>query len=39
MNFTFNGLERLTEMLVLQTKADEVEKLRLTFKEEYGGDA
>lgn len=39
MNFTFNGLERLTEMLVLQTTPDEVEKLRLTFKDEYGGDA
>ena len=39
MNFTFNGLERLTEMLVLQTKTEEVQKLRLTFREEYGGDA
>ena len=39
MNFTFNGLERLTEMLVLQTQMNEVENLRLLFKEEYGGDA
>ncbi len=37
MNFTYNGLERLTEMLVLQTQPNEVETLRLLFKEEYGG--
>jgi phosphatidylserine/phosphatidylglycerophosphate/cardiolipin synthase-like enzyme len=39
MNFTFNGLQRLTEMLELQTKLDQIEKLRLTFRKEYGGVA
>jgi hypothetical protein len=39
MNFTYNGLERLTEMLVLQTQPKEVENLRLLFRDEYGGKA
>ena len=37
MNLTFNGLERLTEMVSYQTMRSEVEALRLTFKAEYGG--
>ena len=37
MNFTYNGLERLTEMVVLQTQREEVENLRLLFRNEYGG--
>lgn len=37
MNLTFNGLERLTEMVSYQTTRSEVEALRLTFKAEYGG--
>jgi hypothetical protein len=37
MNFTYNGLERLTEMVVLQTQREEVENLRLIFRNEYGG--
>jgi phosphatidylserine/phosphatidylglycerophosphate/cardiolipin synthase-like enzyme len=39
MNFTYNGLDRLTEMLVLQTQPKDVENLRLLFRDEYGGDA
>jgi hypothetical protein len=37
MNLTFNGLERLTEMVSYQTMRSEVEALRLTFRAEYGG--
>ncbi len=37
MNLTFNGLERLTEMVTYQTVRSEVEALRLTFRAEYGG--
>ena len=39
MNLTFNGLERLTEMVSYQTVRSEVEPLRLTFRAEYGGRA
>ena len=39
MNFTFNGLERLTEMLVFQNEPGSVEQLRLAFRKEYGGVA
>jgi phosphatidylserine/phosphatidylglycerophosphate/cardiolipin synthase-like enzyme len=39
MNLTFNGLERLTEMVSYQTDRNEVEALRLTFRAEYGGRA
>lgn len=37
MNLTFNGLERLTEMLVFQNDRGSVEQLRLSFRREYGG--
>ena len=37
MNFTYNGLERLTEMLLFQTEKGSVEQLRLAFRREYGG--
>lgn len=37
MNFTYNGLERLTEMVVFQTHREQVENLRLLFRDEYGG--
>jgi phosphatidylserine/phosphatidylglycerophosphate/cardiolipin synthase-like enzyme len=37
MNFTYNGLERLTEMLVFQTDRGTVEQLRIAFRREYGG--
>lgn len=39
MNLTFNGLERLTEMLVFQNDQGSVEQLRLAFRREYGGVA
>ena len=39
MNLTFNGLDRLTEMLVFQTERASVEQLRLSFRREYGGRA
>jgi hypothetical protein len=39
MNLTYNGLERLTEMLVFQTEQADVEQLRLAFRREYGGIA
>lgn len=39
MNLTFNGLERLTEMLVFQNDRGSVEQLRLAFRREYGGVA
>jgi phosphatidylserine/phosphatidylglycerophosphate/cardiolipin synthase-like enzyme len=39
MNLTFNGLERLTEMLVFQNERGSVEQLRLAFRREYGGVA
>ena len=37
MNLTYNGLECLTEMLMLQTDAGDVEQLRVQFADEYGG--
>jgi phosphatidylserine/phosphatidylglycerophosphate/cardiolipin synthase-like enzyme len=37
MNLTYNGLECLTEMLMLQTDAADVEQLRVQFANEYGG--
>lgn len=37
MNLTYNGLERLTEMLVFQTSKGNVEEIRLAFRREYGG--
>jgi phosphatidylserine/phosphatidylglycerophosphate/cardiolipin synthase-like enzyme len=37
MNFTYNGIERLTEMLTFHTEAPSVERLRLAFNSEYGG--
>lgn len=39
MNLTFNGLERLTEILVFQNDRGSVEQLRLAFRREYGGVA
>jgi hypothetical protein len=36
MSLTYNGLERLTEMLVFQTDQASVEQLRLAFGREYG---
>jgi phosphatidylserine/phosphatidylglycerophosphate/cardiolipin synthase-like enzyme len=39
MNLTFNGLDRLTEMLVFQNDRGSVEQLRLAFRREYGGVA
>jgi phosphatidylserine/phosphatidylglycerophosphate/cardiolipin synthase-like enzyme len=39
MNLTYNGLERLTEMLVFQTDQASVEQLRLAFGREYGSPA
>jgi phosphatidylserine/phosphatidylglycerophosphate/cardiolipin synthase-like enzyme len=39
MNLTYNGLERLTEVLVFQTDKAYVEPLRLAFRREYGGPA
>jgi hypothetical protein len=37
MNFTYNGLDRLTEMLVFESERSSVEQLRLSFRKEYGG--
>lgn len=37
MNLTYNGIERLTEMVTLQTDPNLVEPTRLTFQAEYGG--
>lgn len=37
MNFTYNGLERLTEMLVFETDEASVAQLRIAFRREYGG--
>ena len=37
MNLTFNGVDRLTEMLDFQTERGAVEQLRLSFQREYGG--
>jgi hypothetical protein len=39
MNLTYNGLERLTEMLIFQTNRASVDQLRLAFRGEYGGVA
>jgi phosphatidylserine/phosphatidylglycerophosphate/cardiolipin synthase-like enzyme len=39
MNLTYNGLDRLTEMLVFETDRSAVEPLRLSFRREYGGRA
>jgi phosphatidylserine/phosphatidylglycerophosphate/cardiolipin synthase-like enzyme len=37
MNLTYNGLDRLTEMLIFETNRPAVEQLRLSFQREYGG--
>jgi phosphatidylserine/phosphatidylglycerophosphate/cardiolipin synthase-like enzyme len=37
MNLTYNGIERLTEMVAIQSAASLVEPIRLTFQAEYGG--
>lgn len=37
MNFTHNGVDRLTEMLTFHTEAVRVSELRLDFAREYGG--
>lgn len=37
MNFTYNGIEFLTEMLLFQTEAAKVEELRVLFAQHYGG--
>jgi phosphatidylserine/phosphatidylglycerophosphate/cardiolipin synthase-like enzyme len=37
MNLTYNGLDRLTELLVFETERSSVEQLRLSFRREYGG--
>jgi phosphatidylserine/phosphatidylglycerophosphate/cardiolipin synthase-like enzyme len=37
MNLTYNGLDRLTELLVFETERSSVEQLRLSFHREYGG--
>jgi phosphatidylserine/phosphatidylglycerophosphate/cardiolipin synthase-like enzyme len=37
MNLTYNGIERLTEMLTLQTEPSLVEPIRLSFHAAYGG--
>ena len=39
MNLTYNGLDRLTEMLIFNTDRPAVESLRLSFRREYGGRA
>lgn len=39
MNLTYNGLDRLTEMLIFDTNRPAVEPLRLSFRREYGGRA
>jgi len=39
MNLTYNGLERLTEMLIFDTNRPAVDQLRLSFRREYGGGA
>lgn len=37
MNFTYNGVERLTEMLAFHTSPSLVAEIRLEFAREYGG--
>lgn len=37
MNLTYNGVERLDEMLVFETAEPKVQELRLMFQSEYGG--
>lgn len=37
MNLTYNGLDRLTEMLIFETNRPAVDQLRLSFRREYGG--
>jgi hypothetical protein len=39
MNLTYNGLDRLTEMLIFETDRRAVDQLRLSFRREYGGKA
>jgi hypothetical protein len=39
MNLTYNGLDRLTEMLIFETDRSAVDQLRLSFRREYGGRA
>ena len=37
MNLTYNGIERLTEMVAVQSEPSIVEPIRLRFQAEYGG--
>lgn len=37
MNFTYNGIEYLTEMLLFQTERSRVEETRIQFDQQYGG--
>jgi phosphatidylserine/phosphatidylglycerophosphate/cardiolipin synthase-like enzyme len=37
MNFTYNGIEYLTEMLLFQIERARVEELRILFAQQYGG--
>jgi phosphatidylserine/phosphatidylglycerophosphate/cardiolipin synthase-like enzyme len=37
MNLTYNGLDRLTEMLIFETSRPAVDQLKLSFRSEYGG--
>ena len=39
MNMTYNGIDRLTEMLVFETNPARVAEVRLAFRGEYGGAA
>lgn len=39
MNLTYNGIDRLTEMLIFETDRAKVEQLRLSFRKAYGGRA
>jgi hypothetical protein len=39
MNLTYNGVDRLTEMLMFQTDLARVEEVRIAFRSEYGGRA
>jgi phosphatidylserine/phosphatidylglycerophosphate/cardiolipin synthase-like enzyme len=37
MNFTYNGIEYLTEMLLFQTERARIEETRIQFAQQYGG--
>lgn len=39
MNLTYNGIDRLTEMVIFETNQSAVDQLRLSFRKEYGGNA